>query len=129
MNILGICGAIGWDGNEQVATDEKDQKKDYWVHGSGATLIMDGELKNSMCEERFSRIKYDGNYPVLAIEKILDHNKLTKYDIDLVVYVGNANLISFKLKEIGYIPEQCEFAEAETQDRIALVGYSLSYYR
>ena len=89
MNILGICGAIGWDGNEptkewiaeRTGSGEGSVGKtgDYWVHGSGATLIMDGELKNSMCEERFSRIKYDGNYPALAIEKILDHNKLTKY--------------------------------------------------
>ena len=106
MNILGISGAIGWDGNEpttewiaeRTGSDEGIRARrgavgktgDYWVHGSGATLIMDGELKNSMCEERFSRIKFDGNYPVLAIEKILDHNKLTKYDIDLVVYVGTA---------------------------------------
>mgnify|MGYP001182926060 CR=1 FL=1 len=108
MNILGISGAIGWDGNEHVATDEKVQKKDYWVHGSGATLIMDGELKNSMCEERFSRIKYDGNYPVLAIEKILDHNKLTKYDIDLVVYVGNCCIMSFELKRLGYIGQKLQ---------------------
>ena len=84
MNILGINGSIGWDGNISYSTNLGD----FWVHGSGATLIMNGELKTAINEERISRIKYDGNYPVLAIEKILDHNKLTKYDIDLVVYVG-----------------------------------------
>jgi carbamoyltransferase len=95
VNILGVSGSIGWDGN--ISDFSR-----FWVHGSGATLIMDGELKNSMCEERFSRIKYDGNYPVLAIEKILDHNKLTKYDIDLVVYVGLFVRMCFELKQSGH---------------------------
>ena len=42
------------------------------------TLIMNGELKTALAEERFSRIKYDGNYPKLSIEKILDQNKVNK---------------------------------------------------
>ena len=100
MNILGICGAIGWDGNIPYEISEFG---DFWVHGSGATLIMNGELKTALTEERFSRIKYDGNYPKLAIQKILDHNKLTKYDIDLVVYVGNSCNISFELLRVGHI--------------------------
>ena len=51
MNILGISGAIGWDGNEattewiaeRTGNDAGASGKtgDYWVHGSGATLIMD----------------------------------------------------------------------------------------
>ena len=65
MNILGINGAIGWDGN--ISDFSK-----YWIHGSGATLIMNGELKTAINEERFSRIKYDGNYPESSIEKILE---------------------------------------------------------
>jgi len=72
MNILGICGSVGWDGN--IPYDISNMG-DLWVHGSGATLIMDGELKNSMCEERFSRIKYDGSYPELTVQNILNHNK------------------------------------------------------
>ena len=66
MNILGIAGAIGWDGNWSMINDV-----DYWVHGSGATLFVDGELKNALSEERLTRIKYDGRYPENAIEKIL----------------------------------------------------------
>ena len=97
MNILGISGAIGWDGNELYS------KENNWIHGAGATLIIDGELKNSMCVERFSRIKYDGNYPKLAIQNILDYNKLTKHDIDLVVFVGNCVNTNFTLKQSGYI--------------------------
>jgi carbamoyltransferase len=105
MNILGICGAIGWDGNIPYEISELG---DFWVHGSGATLIINGELKTALTEERFSRIKYDGNYPKLSIQKILDHNKLTKYDIDLVVYVGNSCNISLELQRVGYIEDKIQ---------------------
>ena len=53
MKILGLNGAIGWDGN--IPHMFQSDFMDLWVHGSGATLIVDGELKNSSCEERFSR--------------------------------------------------------------------------
>jgi len=105
MNILGIYGSIGWDGN--ISTNP-ELVGDLWCHGSGATLIMNGELKTAINEERFSRIKYDGNYPKLSIQNILDHNKLTKYDIDLVVYVGNSCRISFELKQSGYIKNKIQ---------------------
>ena len=97
MNILGINGAIGWDGNELYSGESN------WIHGAGATLIIDGELKNSMCEERVSRIKYDGSYPKLAVQNILDYNKLTRHDIHLVVYVCAPPMINFKLKMSGHI--------------------------
>ena len=42
MNILGISGALGWDGNIPY---ELPEIGDLWVHGSGATLIMNGEVK------------------------------------------------------------------------------------
>jgi len=105
MNILGINGSIGWDGNMSTAIQGFGE---FWVHGSGATLIMNGELKTAINEERFSRIKYDGNYPKLSIENILDYNKLTKYDIDLVVYVGNCVSLNFELKLNGYIKDKLQ---------------------
>ncbi len=100
MNILGISGSLGWDGNIPY---ELPEIGDLWVHGSGATLIMNGEVKNAICEERFSRIKYDGHYPKLAIQHILDFNKITKDDIDVVVYVGNVAYICTALKRCGYL--------------------------
>ena len=106
MNILGINGSIGWDGN--ISMGFVPPIGDFWVHGSGATLILNGELKTALIEERFSRIKHDGNYPKLSIHNILDHNKLTKYDIDLVVYVCGAPEISFALKRLGYIENKLQ---------------------
>ena len=105
MNILGINGSIGWDGNIPFVLGNLG---DFWVHGSGATLIVNGELKTALIEERFSRIKSDGNYPKLSIQNILDHNKLTKYDIDLVVYVCGAAIVNFNLKHSGHIEKKLQ---------------------
>ena len=108
MNILGINGAIGWDGNIHRIFSN-GSIINLRIHGSGVTLMMDGELKNALHEERFSRIKNDGNYPRLSIEKILEYNGLTKYDIDLVVYVcGPENMMQLGLKTAGYIDEKLQ---------------------
>ena len=108
MNILGIYGSLGWDGNilQHLHVGNSHSSGTLRVHGAGATLIMNGDLKTSLHEERFSRMKYDGRYPKLSIEKILDHNGLTNNDIDLVVYVGSAPLLSHGLKHSGFIRER-----------------------
>jgi len=113
MKILGLNGAIGWDGN--IPHMFQSNFMDLWVHGSGATLIVDGELKNSSCEERFSRIKYDGNYPEKTIEKILEYNRITPHDIDVVGFVTNATQMAYYLKMEGYFHEKLKeiFPNAE----------------
>ena len=105
MNILGINGSIGWDGNISMALIEFGE---MWVHGSGATLVMDGVLKNAINEERLSRIKYDGQYPTLAIQTLLEYNNLTPDDVDVVCYVGNSARINLPLRQVGYIRNELE---------------------
>jgi carbamoyltransferase len=108
VNILGVSGSIGWDGNCNTPM-EYGPFVDFWnVHGSGATLVMDGVLKNAINEERFSRIKYDGQYPKLSIQNILDYNNLTNDDIDVVVYVAGSPTVSLKLKDSGYIENKLQ---------------------
>jgi len=117
MNILGITGSIGWDGNISFTKESNFTLGDMWVHGSGATLVVDGALLASMCEERFTRIKYDGNYPENVITNILKENNLNNDDIDLVVYTGNCCVISSELKRLGYLKERLEerFPNAEIE--------------
>ena len=105
MNIIGLNGSIGWDGNIAMALPEFGE---MWVHGSGASLVMDGVLKNAINEERLSRIKYDGLYPHRAIQTILDYNNLTNGDIDVVCYVGNSSRINLPLRQVGYLRRQLE---------------------
>jgi len=97
MNILGINGSVGWDGNIGVINGQ-----DYWVHGSGATLFIDGELKGSLSEERLTRLKYDGGYPKAVIGQLLLKNDLTVDDIDIVAYVSNACMMAYSLKLQGH---------------------------
>lgn len=97
MNILGINGSIGWDGNIGFLCGQ-----DYWCHGSGATLFIDGELAGSLSEERLTRLKHDGGYPENVIKQLLLRNNLTPADIDMVGYVGNAVLLCYALKLQGY---------------------------
>ena len=57
-----------------------------YFHDSAAVILKDGQLLYAAEEERFSRIKHDNSFPVLAIEKGLEVLKLTLSDIDTVVY-------------------------------------------
>lgn len=94
MVILGINGALNWDGNIEHS----------WVHGSGVSLIVDQEWKGSMSEERFSRIKYDGNFPIQSIKTILLNNKLSFDDVDIVAYATNLiNDVQFPLSKLFVI--------------------------
>lgn len=77
MNILGLNGALNFDGNQDKT----------WAHGSSATLVVDKELIGSCTEERFTRIKFDGNFPINSIQWLLKEKNLSRFDIDVVSYV------------------------------------------
>jgi predicted NodU family carbamoyl transferase len=74
MNILGLYGAIDWDANKSYDPVTQDKT---WVHDSGATLLIDGNHICSISEERLSRIKYDGNFPIKSIEYCLSVGNIT----------------------------------------------------
>jgi len=84
MIIMGITGAIDWDGNDPVIQGDVDP----WVHGSGITLFENEKHLVSVSEERFSRIKHDGNYPELSIKKVFNEFNIKNEDVDYVCYVS-----------------------------------------
>lgn len=106
MNILGINGALGWDGNIADPQFISGMGLDFWVHGSGATLFTDGKLMGAICEERMTRRKYDGNYPEHGIKKLLNKNNLKESDIDIVGFVTNPVLFGQSLKRSGYLEQK-----------------------
>ena len=53
-----------------------------FYHDSAACLIDDGEIIAAAQEERFTRIKYDANFPVNAITYCLAEVNLTPDKID-----------------------------------------------
>ena len=105
MIILGIYGALGWDGN--IAFPGQGMP-DVWVHGSSATLFIDGKLCGALSEERLTRIKYDGCYPENVINKLLLRNSIKVTDIDIVVMSGTPNRHTYYYKRMGYFEATLE---------------------
>ena len=107
MNILGLYGAINWDAN--LSYDPETQNE-TWVHDAGATLLINGNHICSISEERLTRIKYDGNFPIKSIDYCLSIGNITPQDIDLICAPSmcidifykqvNDDLLHQKLKEI-----------------------------
>ncbi len=57
-----------------------------FYHDSASCLLIDGEIKTAVEEERFSRVKHDNNFPFKGIDYCLKSNNLTINDIDYIAY-------------------------------------------
>ena len=77
MNIIGLYGCCGWTPDTA------------WLHSAGASLWIDGKHTCTISEERLSRDKYDGNFPTMSIDYVVDAAEITKDDVDVVSYVQN----------------------------------------
>lgn len=84
MNILGLNG--------QIVLRNGDRNGWGYVHGSGVALFKDGVLCNAASEERFTRKKYDGDYPTQSLKNILTRHGLSNNDIDVVTWIFGASL-------------------------------------
>lgn len=58
-------------------------------HDSAACLVVDGKIIAAAQQERFSRIKHDLEMPKDAIEYCLKEGKMSKEEIDIVVFYDN----------------------------------------
>ena len=58
-------------------------------HNSGATLLQDGEITFSICEERLTRNKNEIGYPKNSINEVLKLGKVNPKELDKVVYSSN----------------------------------------
>jgi carbamoyltransferase len=57
-----------------------------FYHDSAAALLFNGELVAAAQEERFSRIKFDHNFPIHAIRYCLKEAKITTRDLEYIVF-------------------------------------------
>ena len=57
-----------------------------YYHDSAVALIDNGEILYASQEERFSRIKHDKNFPIKALQNLLDYNNLALSQIDKVIF-------------------------------------------
>jgi len=106
MIILGIYGAFDWEANKS----NNNQGDLTWTHDSGATLFIHGKHISSISEERLTRKKYEGNFPIKSIEYCLREGNVSYEDVD-EVYIPSMcieifyrklrdNVIEEKIKKI-----------------------------
>ena len=57
-----------------------------FYHDSGVALIKDEEIIAAAQEERFTRIKHDAGFPVLAIKYCLEEAKISLSDVDHIAF-------------------------------------------
>lgn len=77
-------------------------------HNATACLLCDGKIIGAVSEERFSRIKNHSGIPFKAIKYLLNENKITLPQIDLIIFDDHYSII--KNPDFGR-----EFLEAYTQ--------------
>ena len=58
----------------------------FYYHDSSAALVQDGKLVAAAEEERFSRVKHDSGFPMLAIEFVCKMGGITVNDVDYIVF-------------------------------------------
>ena len=63
-----------------------------YYHDSSCSLIKNGEIISALQEERFTRIKFDPNFPINAINTILKDENITINDLSSVTFYENPNL-------------------------------------
>jgi carbamoyltransferase len=68
-----------------------------FYHDSAACLIVDGEILCAAQEERFTRIRHDGSFPLNSIKFCLNSKNLTINQVDYIVFYEKPNL---KLRRI-----------------------------
>jgi carbamoyltransferase len=85
IGISGIDGTVAFKRRHWPGLEEREYRISQG-HDSAAALIIDGELVAAVAEERISRRKHTGDFPIGAIEACLDHAGLRLSDIDEIVH-------------------------------------------
>ena len=87
------------------------------AHDSGVALVVDGEIKNIINEERLSRIKLNYGFPENSINKVLEINSLKSKDIDYI-------LVASKFQD--FIPKNMSDKEYITNSRVRYFAWIMS---
>lgn len=121
MITIGIYGSFDWEAHKSF--DENGEST--WCHDAGATLFIDGKHVCSISEERLTRRKHDGNYPINSIEYCLSSGNITAEDVDLVCVPSMCVSIFYKKLYGGVIDKVIKetFPNAEFK----LVSHHLSH--
>tara|TARA_S200002703_G_scaffold5285_1_gene6191 strand:+ start:3313 stop:5013 length:1701 start_codon:yes stop_codon:yes gene_type:complete len=121
MNILGIYGSFDWEANKSY--DAHDELT--WVHDSGATLFIKNQHICSVSEERLTRIKNDGNFPIHSIDYCLKEGNITYEDIEEIHIVSMCLPIFYRQLTDGVIKDKIQ--ELFPNAKFHIVSHHLSH--
>jgi carbamoyltransferase len=121
MIILGLYGSFDWQANKSF----NEFGEPTWCHDAGATLFIDGKHICSVSEERLSRIKHDGNFPIRSIGYCMDVGEITLNDVDLVCIPSMCVTMFYKKWYEGTIENTV--AELMPNAKIQFVSHHLSH--
>ncbi len=85
IGVSGIEGTIPFKRRHWPALEEREYRISQG-HDSAAALVVDGEFVAGVAEERISRRKHTGDFPLGAIEACLAETGLELGDIDEIVH-------------------------------------------
>jgi carbamoyltransferase len=91
MKILGISGlenAMPFKRRSLGGLDEREYRITQG-HDSAAALVIDGEIVAAAAEERFSRVKHTGDFPISAINYCLGEGGIRLNEIDEIAHAFN----------------------------------------
>ena len=104
-------------------------------HDSSAALIVDEVLVYAVEEERLSRKKHDGAFPIRSIQECLDFAKITIADVDHVTFFWNPTTTLFHIpiyffKFFSKVPKLLkEQKEFEVEENLGMLKYIKQMYR
>src|SRR3954470_10007816 len=85
IGISGLENSIPFKKKHWPGLEEREYRISQG-HDSAAALVVDGEIVAAAAEERFSRKKHTGSFPVGAIQYCLKAARLEPDDIDEVAH-------------------------------------------
>ncbi len=118
---MGLYGAFDWNANKSF----NEHGEHTWCHDSGATIFVNGNHICSISEERITRIKNDGDYPINSINYCLNYANIDESEVDYVYVPSMCVPIFYKKLHEGTINSilQEKFPNA----KIKIISHHLSH--
>ncbi|HEX3046832.1 MAG TPA: carbamoyltransferase C-terminal domain-containing protein [Bacillota bacterium] len=115
MIVLGISGGI------DMEYDFSYVSSDRVAHDSAAALLVDGEVKAAIEEERLNRIKHSDKVPLKAIRFCLESMNLQFKDVEKIAIFGTEEFLNYQCRQYYFSKERKEdFIDIRTRIKTTL---------
>lgn len=101
-----------------------------FIHSSSAAMLADGEVVAAADEERFSRVKFTGQFPRHAVKFCLDQGGMSLGDVDWLAFYWNPRraILQRTCMMAGYLPHSLAFLKKKAAGEAAIRGDFQSWW-